>query len=291
MSLREVLAKGKFVVTAEVAPLKGTDTTEILEVAEILRGRIDAANVTDQQSSVMRLGSLVTSYLLKGKGLEPVYQVVCRDRNRIALQSDLLSAWVLGIENVLAITGDVPSLGDHPQAKPVFDLDSVQLLWVINKLNEGQDMVGNELKGKPNFFPGAVVNPGADTEASFELQLMKMEKKIKAGARFFQTQAIYEPDKFAKFLKRAEGFKVPILAGVIPLKSAGMARFMNKNVAGIFVPEELVKRMTEAKDKTQTGIQIATDLIKELKGMCRGVHIMAIGQERMVPQILEAAGL
>ena len=291
MSLREVLAKGKFVVTAEVAPLKGTDTTEILEVAEILRGRIDAANVTDQQSSVMRLGSLVTSYLLKGKGLEPIYQMTCRDRNRIALQSDLLSAWVLGIENVLALTGDVPSLGDHPQAKPVFDLDSVQLLWVINKLNEGQDMVGNELKGKPNFFPGAVVNPGADTEASFELQLMKMEKKIKAGARFFQTQAIYEPDKFAKFLKRAEGFKVPILAGVIPLKSAGMARFMNKNVAGIFVPEELVKRMTEAKDKTQTGIQIATDLIKELKGMCRGVHIMAIGQERMVPQILEAAGL
>ncbi len=291
MSLREVLATGRFAVTAEVGPLKGTDTREILEVAELLRGRIDAANVTDQQSSVMRLGSLVTSYLLKGKGLEPIYQMTCRDRNRIALQSDLLSAWVLGIENVLAITGDVPSLGDHPQAKPVYDLDSVQLLWVINKLNEGQDMVGNELKGKPNFFPGAVVNPGADTEASFELQLIKMEKKINAGARFFQTQAIYEPNKFAKFLKRVEGFKVPILVGVIPLKSAGMARFMNKNVAGIFVPEEFIKKMAEAQDRTQTGIQIAVDLIKELKGMCQGVHVMAIGWEKMVPQILDASGL
>lgn len=291
MNLRQLMEAGKFVVTAEVAPLKGTDTTEVVEVAELLRGKIDAANVTDQQSSVMRLGSLVTSHLLKEKGLEPVFQVTCRDRNRIALQSDLLSAWVLGIENVLALTGDVPSLGDHPQAKPVFDLDSTQLLWVIGRLNEGYDMVGNELKGQPNFFPGAVVNPGADTEASFELQLIKMEKKIKAGARFFQTQAIYDVDSFVKFMKRVEGFRVPVLAGIIPLKSAGMARFMNKNVAGIFVPEELIKKMANAEDKAQTGIQIAADLIKELKDICQGVHIMAIGWEKRVPQILEAAGL
>src|SRR4030065_1802851 len=172
----------------------------------------------------MRLGSLVTSHILVQKGLEPIYQMTCRDRNRIAIQSDLLSAWVLGIKNVLALTGDVPSLGDHPQAKPVFDLDSVQLLWVINKLNEGQDMVGNELKGKPNFFPGAVVNPGADTEASLELQIIKMEKKIKAGARFFQTQGIYDMDLFEKFMKRVEGFKTPVLGGVILLQSAGMAK-------------------------------------------------------------------
>ena len=291
MSLRAVLESGKFAITAEVGPLKGTDTTELLEAAELLKGRVDAANATDQQSSVMRLGSMVTCHLLKGKGLEPVLQMTCRDRNRLALQSDLLSASVLGIENVLALTGDLPSLGDHPQAMQVYDLDSVQLLWVISRLNEGYDMNGNGLKGKPNFFPGAVVNPGADTEASFELQLIKMEKKINAGARFFQTQAIYDADSFAKFMKRVKGFKVPVLAGIIPLKSVGMARFMNKNVAGVFVPEELIKKMADAEDKTRTGIQIAADLIKQLKGICQGVHIMAIGWEKKVPQILDAAGL
>ena len=291
MSLRAVLESGKFVITAEVAPLKGTDITELMEVVELLRGRVDAANVTDQQSSVMRLGSLATSHLIKEKGLDPVFQMTCRDRNRIALQSDLLSAAVLGIENVLALTGDVPSLGDHPQAKPVYDLDSVQLLWVIRKLNEGHDMVGNELKGKPNLFPGAAVNPGADTESALELQIIKMEKKINAGARFFQTQAVYDVDSFAKFMKRVEGFRVPVLAGVIPLKSVGMARFMNKNVAGVFVPEPLIQTMAAATDKTQTGLQITADLIKELKGICQGVHIMPIGWEKKVPQLLDLAGL
>ncbi len=291
MSLKSQLEAGKFVITAEVGPLKGTDTTEVKEVAELLRGRIDAANVTDQQSSVMRLGSLATCHLLKEAGLEPVFQVTCRDRNRIALQSDLLSASVLGVENVLAITGDLPSLGDHPQAKPVYDIDSVQLLAVIGRLNEGYDMVGGELQGKPNFYPGAVVNPGADTEAAFELQLIKMEKKIKSGARFFQTQAIYDVDVFAGFMKRVEGFGVPILAGIIPLKSAGMAKYMNKNVAGVSVPEELIEQMASAEDRAKTGIEIAARLIKELKGMCQGVHIMPIGWEKKVPAILDAAGL
>ena len=291
MSLRASLEAGKFVMTAEVGPLKGTDTTEMEEVAHLLKGRVDATNVTDQQSAVMRLGSLAVCHLLKEKGHEPIFQMTCRDRNRLALQSDLLSAYVLGIENVLAITGDLPALGDHPQAMPVFDLDSVQLLQVIKTLNEGHDMVGNELKGKPNFFPGAVVNPGADTEAAFELQIIKMEKKIEAGARFFQTQAIYEVDRFAKFMKRVEGFGVPILAGIIPLKSVGMARFMNKNVAGVFVPENLIKKMADAKDKTQTGIEIAASLAKELKGLSQGVHIMAIGWEKKVPAILDAAEL
>jgi len=291
MSLKPLFDAGKFVVTAEIGPLKGTDVTEIGEVAELLRGRVDATNVTDQQSSVMRLGSLATCHLLKEKGLDPVFQITCRDRNRLALQSDLLSAYVLGIENVLAITGDLPVLGDHPQAKPVYDLDSVQLLEVIKRLNEGYDMAGNELKGKTNFFPGAVVNPGAGTRAAFELQLIKMEKKIKAGASFFQTQAIYQPDVFAKFMRRVEGFNVPVLAGIIPLKSVGMARFMNKNVAGVFVPEELIEKMAVAKDKAQTGIEIAANIIKELKDMCQGVHIMAIGWEKKVPAILDAAGL
>ena len=291
MSLKPLMEAGKFVVTTEVGPLKGTDTTELEEVAELLLGRVDATNVTDQQSSVMRLGSMATCHLLKEKGLDPVFQMTCRDRNRLALQSDLLSAHILGIENVLAITGDLPSLGDHPQAKPVYDLDSVQLLWVIGKLNEGYDMMGNELAGKTNFFSGAVVNPGADTDASFELQLIKMEKKIAAGAKFFQTQAVYDVNSFTRFMKRVEGFGVPVLAGVIPLKSVGMARFMNKNVAGVFVPEELINQMAEAEDKVKTGMEIAANLIKELKGICQGVHIMAIGSEKNVPRILDAAGL
>ena len=291
MSLRSVLESGKFAITAEVGPLKGTDINEIEEVAELLLGRVTATNVTDQQSSVMRLGSLATCHLLKEKGLEPVFQMTCRDRNRLALQSDLLSAHVLGIENVLALTGDLPSLGDHPQAKPVYDLDSVQLLWTISRLNEGYDVVGNELQGKTDFFSGAVVTPETDTEAKLELQLIKMEKKIAVGAKFFQTQAVYNVDTFAKFMKRVEGFGVPILAGVIPLKSVGMARFMNKNVSGVFVPEELIDKMAKAEDKAATGMDIAANLIKELKHICQGVHLMAIGWERRVPAILDAAGL
>lgn len=291
MSLQPLFEAGKFVITTEVGPLKGTDTTEIIELAEILQGKVDAANVTDQQSSVMRLGSLATCHMLKERGLDVVFQVTCRDRNRIALQSDLLSAWVLGIENVLALTGDLPALGDHPQAKPVYDLDSVQLLYTIQKLNEGFDLSGNELKGKPELFAGAVVNPGADTEAALELQLLKMETKIAAGAKFFQTQAIFEPARFAEFMKRAEQFKVPVLAGVIPLKSAGMARFMNKNVSGVFVPDQFIDQMVAAEDKVKTGLEITAVLVKELKDMCQGIHIMAIGWEKKVPTILEMAGL
>ena len=291
MSLQPLFESGKFIITTEVGPPKGTDIAELEEAADVLRGRVDAANVTDQQSSVMRLGSLPVCHMLKDKGLDPVFQITCRDRNRLALQSDLLSAWVLGVENMLAITGDLPALGDHPQAKPVYDLDSVQLLEVVGKLNGGHDMAGNELKGKTNLFPGAVVNPGANTEAALELQIMKMEKKIKAGARFFQTQAIYDPESFAKFMKRVEGFKVPVLAGIIPLKSAGMARFMNKNVAGVFVPEGLIEKMADAEDRVKTGIEIAAGLIKQLKDMCQGVHIMAIGWEKKVPLVLDAAGL
>lgn len=291
MSLQSVLESGTFAITAEIGPLKGTDTSELIKNAELLKGKVHAANVTDQQSSVMRLGSMAVSHLLVEKGLDPVYQMTCRDRNRIALQSDLLSASVLGIKNVLAISGDLPQLGDHPQARAVYDLDSVQLLWVINKLNSGSDMNGTALKGKTDFFPGAVVNPGANTETSFELQLLKMEKKINAGAKFFQTQAIYDPEKFHEFMKRVEGFHIPVLAGVIPLKSVGMARFMNKNVSGVNVPEALIKKMADAKDKTQMGIQITADLIKELKSICQGVHIMAIGWEAKVPEIVTAAGL
>jgi methylenetetrahydrofolate reductase (NADPH) len=291
VSLQSKLESGKFAITCEVGPLKGTDITEVEEAVKLLKDKVDAANVTDQQSSVMRLGSLATSQILVQKGLEPIFQMTCRDRNRIALQSDLLSAWVMGIKNVLALTGDLPALGDHPQAKPVYDLDSVTLLYTISRLNEGYDLAGNELQGKPNFFPGAVVKVESDTEASMELQIIKMERKIAAGARFFQTQAVYDAEHFAKFMKRVEKFKVPVLAGIIPLKSAGMARFMNKNVSGVLVPEELIQKMTEAEDKTATGIEICADLIKQLKPLCQGVHIMAIGWEKKVPAIIEAAAI
>jgi len=291
VSLKNKLAKGKFVVTAEVAPLKGVDTEEILEVAELLKDRIDAANVTDQQSSVMRLGSMATCCLLKEKGLEPVLQMTCRDRNRIALQSDLLSAYVMGIENVLVLTGDLPQMGDHPEAKPVYDLDSVQLLRTIMRLNEGLDLAGNELKGKPELFPGAVVNPGADTEAAYELQMIKLERKVAAGANFFQTQAVFDAVLFEKFMKRAKKYNVPILAGIVPLKSVGMAKYMNQNVPGVKVPDALIGKIAQADDKAAMGIEIAARMIKEVKGMCQGVHIMAIGWERKVPEIMDAARL
>jgi methylenetetrahydrofolate reductase (NADPH) len=290
MGLQESLEAGKFVVTVEIGTVVGTDITEIKENGEALLGRIDGGNVTDQQSAVLHLGSLVTCHLLKQMGHEPIFQVTCRDRNRLALQSDLLSAYVLGIRNILCLTGDYFNLGDHPEAKPVFYLDSVQLLQAIGRLNEGYALSGTELNAKTDLFGGAVVNPGADTKAAFELQIIKMEQKIEAGAKFFQTQAIYEPDVFAKFMDRAKQFNVPILAGIIPLKSAGMAKYMNKNVSGVFVPEDLINKMKEAEDKVQTSVEIAADIMKGLKDMCQGVHLMPIGWEKHVPAMLDAAG-
>jgi methylenetetrahydrofolate reductase (NADPH) len=217
--------------------------------------------------------------------------MTCRDRNRIALQSDLLSASVLGIKNALVISGDFPTLGDHIDAKDVYDLDSEQLLWTITQMNNGHDLAGNELQGKTAFFAGAVVKPVSDTAASFELQLAMMEKKIGLGARFFQTQAVYDAGAFERFMKRAAKFKVPVLVGVIPLKSVGMARYMNKNVAGVFVPDQLIDEMGKAEDKTAKGLEIAARLINDLKGLCQGVHIMAIGWEKKVPEILRLAKL
>jgi len=288
MNIVELVKTGKFVVTGEVGPPKGVDIHGALEDAEIMRGRVDGVNVTDQQSSVMRLGSLAMCRLLKEKGLEPVYQVTCRDRNRIALQSDLLSAAVFGIENVLCLTGDFVSLGDHPQAKPVFDLDSVSLLQAAVQLQKGRDLSGKELLGSPKFCLGAVVAPEADP---VEPQVLKMEKKVKAGAQFFQTQAVYDPAAFEKFMKVVSKFNVPVLVGIVLLKSAGMARFMNRNVAGVRVPESLISEMEKTDKKALKSVEIAARLIKEMKGMCQGVHIMAIGWEKMVPQILDAAGL
>lgn len=288
MNLVEVFQSDKFALTSEIGPPKGVDIEEMLSDAELLRGRVDGINVTDQQSSVMRLGSLAVCHLLKEKGLEPVFQMTCRDRNRLALQSDLLNAYVLEIENVLCLTGDHVSLGDHPEAKPVFDLDSVTLLQAAKKLEGGSDLSGKELKGTPKFCLGAVVTPAADP---LEPQIIKMEKKVKAGAQFFQTQAVYEPKKFEEFMKQVKYLNVPVMVGIVLLKSAGMARFMNKNVAGVYVPDNLIEEMEGADNKVKKSIEIAARLIKEMKPLCRGVHIMPIGWEKRVPAVLDAAGL
>jgi 5,10-methylenetetrahydrofolate reductase len=288
MSFCEKLASGKFVVTSEIAPPKGIDVKGLLDDAVLIKERVDAVNVTDLQSSVMRAGSLSICHLLKDRGIDTIFQMTCRDRNRLALQSDLLSASILGINNILILTGDYPTLGDHPEAKPVFDLGSVQLLEVAKTLQSGKDMKGNPLTGSPSFCLGAVVNPGADP---LEPEIIKMEQKIAAGAKFFQTQAVYDIELFKRFILETKHLKAPVLAGIVLLKSAGMARFMNKNVSGVFVPDILIKEMEEAKDKAAASINIAARLIKELKPLCQGIHIMPIGWSKKVPLVLDAAGL
>ena len=288
MGLREAIDSGKFIVTSEVGPPKGVNIHHVLEDAELVRGRVDGINVTDIQASAMRLGSMVTCHLLREAGFNPIFQMTCRDRNRLALQSDLLSAFVLGITDVLCLTGDYTTLGDHPQAKPVFDLDSISLLRVAKGLTEGRDMAGNELDGNPNFTLGAVVNPGAEP---LEPQIIKLEQKVEAGAQFIQTQAVYDVGAFERFMKAASHIDIPILVGIVLLKSAGMAKYMNRNVAGVFVPDGLIQEMTDAQDKVATSVEIAARLIKQLGPMCRGAHIMPIGWDKHVPKVLDAAGL
>ncbi len=290
MKLSELFQQGQFVITGEVGPPKGVHVDEVLEGAEAMWPCVDAINVTDNQSAVMRLGSIAVCHLLERRGMTPVVQFTCRDRNRMALESDLLSASVLGIENVLCLTGDHLALGDHPQAKPVHDIDSVQLLQIARGLEQGADSAGEELDGAPSFCLGAVVNPGADP---IEPQLMKMEKKIEAGAEFFQTQAVYEPARFEAFMKEAEKFGVPVMVGIVPLKSAGMAKYMNNNVAGVHVPDEMIQKMadTPKEQRKEVSAAMAADLIKEMKPMCQGVHLMPLGWDALVPKILEQAEL
>ena len=292
MKITELFERGEFVVSAEVGPPKGFHVEGLLEEAKTYLSGVAAVNVTDNQSSVMRLGSLAMCKALKDEGLTPIFQLACRDRNRIALESDLLSAAMFGIENILCLTGDHTKLGDHPQAKPVFDLDSVSLLHAVTKLEEGEDMGGNKLVGEPpKFAKGAVVSPCSD---SVDTQLAKMERKVAAGAEYFQTQAVFEPEKFIKFMEKAKQFGKPVQVGIIIPKSAGMVRFMNNNVAGIHVPDEMIEELKKDPEKTKagiTGVEIAARIIKECKPYCQGVHIMALGWESKVPELLKAAGI
>jgi methylenetetrahydrofolate reductase (NADPH) len=290
--LEEAVKAGRFVVTGEIGPPKGIDTKDLMREVEELRGKVVAINVTDNQSSVMRLGSMAVCSKLLGMGIEPVYQITCRDRNRIALQSDLLSAAYLGIENVLCLTGDHVSLGDHPGAKPVFDLDSVNLLRSATGLEAGEDLVGGKVVGTPKFFKGCVVTPCTDL---MELQLLKLEKKLEAGAQFVQTQAVYEPKVFESFMSevRKRGIKAPIFLGLVVLKSAAMAKFMNENVAGVTVPEPLVAEMaaTPKEARKAKSAEIGARLLKAMAPMCQGAHLMTLGWTDIVGNILEQAGV
>lgn len=282
--LKDTLDSGKFAVTAEICPPRGTDVAGFIEKARLLKDKLVAANVTDNQRAVMRLSSLAASVILLKEGVEPVFQMTCRDRNRIAIQSDLLGASALGIENILALTGDHVSFGDHRDAKPVFDLDAVQLTATVRTLNEGHNLKGKELRGATNFFIGAVVAPGT---IPFEPEWIRFKKKIAAGARFFQTQAVYDMDGFKSFFEEAEKLDVKILAGILLLKSAKMAEYLNKNVPGVDVPQSLIDELEAAPDQLEKGIEIAGRQVKALRGYCHGAHIMAISQEASVPKILE----
>ena len=292
MKITDKFARGEFVVTAEVGPPKGCHIEGIVDEAKEYLSGITAVNVTDCQSSVMRIGSLATCKALKDAGLNPIYQLTCRDRNRIALQSDILSAAYFGIDNILCLTGDHTKLGDNPQAKPVFDLDSVSLLYTIGQLEKGVDLAGNELVGEPpKFAKGAVVSPCSE---SVDAQLVKMERKVEAGAEYFQTQAVYEPEKFISFMEKAKQFGKPVQLGIVIPKNAGMCRYMNKNVAGISIPDEMIEELAADKEAAKagiTGVKIAARLIKECMPYCQGVHIMAMGWESKVPEILQLAGI
>ena len=292
MRITELFDNGEFVVTAEVGPPKGIHLEHLVDEAKEYLSGITAVNVTDNQSSVMRTSTWATCMALKNAGLTPIYQATCRDRNRLALQSDLLGAAALGIENILCLTGDHTKMGDHPGAKPVFDLDSVSLLYTASQLEKGVDLAGNALVGEPpKFAKGAVVSPISD---SIDAQLAKMERKVMAGADYFQTQAVFEPEKFIKFMERAKEFGKPVQLGVIIPKNAGMCKFMNRNVAGVHVPQHMIDALAADKERAKagiTGVEIAAEIIRECRPYCQGVHIMALGWEAKVPELLKLAGI
>ena len=287
--LIDVLNRGTFAVTVEYNPPKGTNITSILENAKQLVGRVHGVNVTDNTAAVVRAGSLPVCRLLYELGHDPVMQLTCRDRNRIAMQSDLMGAHMLGIRNILCLTGDYPTVGDHKEAKPVYDLDSVQVMKLVQGLNNGKDMVGNKLDGSTAFTIGAAVTPEADLVGPV---LAKFEVKVKAGAQFFQTQAVYHPDVFAGFMKQVRPFNVKVLAGILLLRSAKMAEFMNANIPGMSVPSEMIDELKAAGEKAEdVGVDIAVRTIKAVRPHCDGVHIMAIKATHRLAEIITKAEL
>ncbi len=294
-NLEKVLSSGSFAVTAEAGPPKGTSARVILRKAELLRTCCDAVNVTDNQTAIVRMSSLAGCVLLKQQGVDPVMQMVTRDRNRIGLQSDVLGAVALGIGNILCLTGDHQKFGNHPTAKGVFDLDSVQLVQTLKTMrDEKKFLSGDDVSGEVPLFIGAVENPFADP---FEYRVIRLAKKVKAGADFIQTQAVYDVDKFARWMAkvcdRGLDKKVHIMAGIIPIKSVGMARYMRDYVSGVSVPDSIVSRMEAAASAKDEGVKIALEIVEQVKDIpgVHGIHIMAVGWEEIVPEIVKKAGL
>ncbi|MDK2892535.1 methylenetetrahydrofolate reductase [Methanohalophilus sp.] len=286
-TFNDALKSDRFIVTSEVSPPKGTDVSAVLEDADLLRRWVDAVNVTDNQRAVMRMSPIAVAKLLMDAGHEVIMQLTCRDRNRLALQSDLLAASALGIRNICVMTGDYPTKGDHPGSKPVYDLDAVQLLQAVRRLEHGMDMAGNSLESTPTFVKGAVCNTDPDNS----MQLMKLEKKARVGLDFLQTQAVYDVGRFEEFLESISHLEVPVLAGMIPLRSVKMAHFMNKNIPGIRVEDELILRLESSEDPAIEGALICAEHIRELKKICKGIHLMSIGNNRSIPAILKQGGL
>jgi 5,10-methylenetetrahydrofolate reductase len=284
-SFCEKLNSNKFIITAELFPPKGVETSGLLRRADTIGPLVDAINVTDNQRASMRLGSLAVCRLLQEKGYQTILQMTCRDRNRIALQSDLLSASVLGIQNILILSGDHPSAGEYLGIKGVYDLDPVQLLSAARLLETGVDLAGKKLNGAPRFCLGAVVNP---TSSPLELQIMMMEKKVHAGAQFFQSQTIFDVEQFRRFHDQVKHLPVKILPGVTLIKSVKFLQFLER-LPGVHIPEETVKRIEAAADPLEEGIRICAETIRQLKEFADGVHIMAIGMEEYIPRILTEA--
>jgi 5,10-methylenetetrahydrofolate reductase len=294
-NLEKVLESGKFAVTAEAGPPKGTSAAVVLKKGELLRNCCDSANVTDNQTAIVRMSSLAGSVLLKQQGVDPVMQIVCRDRNRLAIQSDVLGAIALGVGNFLCLSGDHLKFGNHPTAKSVFDIDSIQLIQSLKSMRDEKKFIsGEDISGEVPIYIGAAANPYADP---FEFRVARLAKKIKAGADFIQTQAVYDVAKFARWMEMAvdKGLdtKTHILAGVIPIRSAGMARYMRDYVSGVSVPDEIVTRMEQAENAKDEGVAIAVEIIEQLREIhgVHGVHIMAVGWEDIVAEIAKRAGL
>lgn len=282
--------QGEFLITAEVMPPKGGSPTRMIEMATLLKDRVHAVNVTDGSRAVLRMSSLAASAILLQHGVEPICQMACRDRNQIALQADLMGAHALGIRNVLALTGDPIKAGDHPQARGVFELEAVRLLKLIDQLNQGVDANAKALTDEPTqLFAGAAVDPQCGSWSGLQ---RRFERKLQAGAKFFQSQLISDFDRLEKFMDQvAAGCNRPVLAGIFLLKSAKNAEFINRNVPGVQIPQHLIDRLAQAKDPLQEGMAIAAEQIQSARGLCQGVHLMAVKREELIPEILDRANI
>jgi methylenetetrahydrofolate reductase (NADPH) len=283
MTFADAIKNKKFIVTAELSPPKGADPTEALSKADILKGIVDGVNATDNQVAVMHMSSLAFCVLLKQKGLDPILQMNCRDRNALAMQSDLLGAYALGIKNVLSITGDYPKKSLHHVVKPVFDIDAVQLIRMIKDMNNGVDFNGEKLTSSPSFTIGGVVNPTADP---IEPHIIKLEKKVDEGAQFIQTQIVYDIDLFKKFRDMTKNIKTKFILGVLPIRSAKMCENIQR-IPGVHLPPHLIERINASKDPVKEGIEISAEIIKGLKGYIDGVHFMTLNNVESIPEILK----